>query len=74
VRTLLVTGMPAALRLVSGNRRSAPTPPPTPQEIEARRLVEEWVDTPFGDTRHALDDLVARVAGALGRHGVKPAD
>lgn len=58
--------MPAALRLVSGTRGAeAPPPPPTPQETEARLLVDDWLDTPFADTPHAIDDLVARIAHAL---------
>lgn len=67
--------MPAALRLVSGSRRTAgEPPPPTPQEVEARRLVEGWLDTPFPDTPRAVDDLVARIARALARGGLTAVD
>jgi hypothetical protein len=51
-----------------------PPPPPTPQEAEARRLVDQWIDTPFLDTRCALDDLVARVARALAHRAPSTAD
>lgn len=62
--------MPAALRLVSGTRGiDVPPPPPTPQETEARRLVDDWLDASFADPTRAVDDLVARVAHALSRRG-----
>jgi hypothetical protein len=66
--------MPAALRLVSGARGTDGPPPPTPQETEARLLVEGWIDTPFPDTRRAVDDLIARVARALTRRGLALVD
>jgi hypothetical protein len=71
----LLSGMRAALRLVWGAGRTAGTPPPpSPEETAARRLVEEWLDTPFPDTPRAVDDLVARIARALTQRGLGAVD
>ncbi len=65
--------MASALRLIPVSRPNVDRPPATPtvHEVEARALVEAWVAEPLFDTDHAIDDLVARVARALGRRDLR---
>ncbi len=63
--------MLARLELVRrGSTRvtSEPTPPPAPpsaQAVEARRLVDGWLETSFIARGDAVDELVERIAAVL---------
>lgn len=69
--------MKHALRLVIGGRQpvtpATTDPAETPQQAEARRLVDAWLDEPSTSVAIAVDDLVRRIAALLAaRDGAEP--